>query len=192
MLLALGNAYSAVALPSDHEHHQHHRNSFINSNNYSSVVLKGENPSSGKNKRYRTKFSQEQKEKMHSFSEKLGWRMHKGDDGLVQEFCNDIGVPRGVFKVWMHNNKNTFKKRSSEVGINAPPQNEKINNGDDDDDDDGNDGNRGGGGGGVVGGGGFDSDINNPYNSTNGSNSDIHRNEDSCVNVHVPINGLSS
>ncbi|RDX65125.1 Zinc-finger homeodomain protein 11, partial [Mucuna pruriens] len=77
-----------------------------------------ENPS-GK-KRNRTKFSQEQKEKMQSFCEKLGWRMQKGDEGIVQEFCNEIGVSRGVFKVWMHNNKNTSRKRSLEPG-------EKIN-----------------------------------------------------------------
>jgi len=32
-----------------------------------------------------TKFSQEQKEKMHGFYEKLGWRMYKGDDG-----CSEI------------------------------------------------------------------------------------------------------
>jgi len=40
---------------------------------------------------------------MHGFSEKLGWRMQKGDNGLVQKFCNDIGVSKRVFKVWMHN-----------------------------------------------------------------------------------------
>ncbi|KAK7362300.1 hypothetical protein VNO77_04410 [Canavalia gladiata] len=161
MLLALGTAYSAPS------HEQHLKNL-----NFCSSV-KNENPS-GK-KRYRTKFSKEQKEKMYSFSEKLGWRMQKGDDGLVQEFCNDIGVSRGVFKVWMHNNKNTFRKRSEAENT---PQTEKING----DHDDGNAG---------VGGGGFDSDINNPYNP-NSSNNDIHMNEDTCVNVHVSLNGLSS
>ncbi|XP_061345828.1 zinc-finger homeodomain protein 11-like [Gastrolobium bilobum] len=167
MLLALGTAFTA---PSDEQHHR---------NLNSSSLVKPENPS-GK-KRYRTKFSKDQKEKMHSFSEKLGWRMQKGDDGLVQEFCNNIGVSKGVFKVWMHNNKNNFRKRSEDGNV---PQTEKIN-GDDDDDDGGNDGRSG------RGGGGFDSDINNPYN-TNSSNNDIHRNEDGCVDVHVSINGLSS
>ncbi|XP_014520206.1 zinc-finger homeodomain protein 2 [Vigna radiata var. radiata] len=77
---------------------------------------------SGK-KRFRTKFSQEQKEKMQNFSENLGWRMQKGDEGLVQDFCNEIGVSRGVFKVWMHNNKNSSRKRSLEpdekINVNA-------------------------------------------------------------------------
>lgn len=132
--------------------------------------------SSGK-KRYRTKFSKEQKEKMHGFSEKLGWRMNKGDDGLVQKFCNDIGVSRGVFKVWMHNNKNNFRKRS-DVGIaDDHPQAEKN----------GNDGV-------GVGVGGFHSDINNAYTakSSSSNNNEIHIDEENCVNVPVAFNGLSS
>lgn len=56
---------------------------------------------------------------MQRFSEKLGWRMQKGDEGLVQDFCNEIGVSRGVFKVWMHNNKNTRSKRSLEPDENT-------------------------------------------------------------------------
>ncbi|KAK4423739.1 Zinc-finger homeodomain protein 9 [Sesamum alatum] len=67
-------------------------------------------------KRFRTKFSQEQKEKMHSFSEKLGWKMQKSDDAAVREFCHEIGVPKGVLKVWMHNNKNTFGKKDTNGG----------------------------------------------------------------------------
>ncbi|KAL3511125.1 hypothetical protein ACH5RR_030526 [Cinchona calisaya] len=66
---------------------------------------------SGGRKRFRTKFSQEQKEKMHSFAEKIGWKMPKCDGHTVQNFCNEIGVTRGVLKVWMHNNKNTFGRR---------------------------------------------------------------------------------
>lgn len=62
-------------------------------------------------KRFRTKFSTEQKERMHAFSEKLGWKMQKKDDKDVEEFCNEIGVGKGVLKVWMHNNKHNFVKR---------------------------------------------------------------------------------
>ncbi|XP_027099598.1 zinc-finger homeodomain protein 11-like [Coffea arabica] len=73
-------------------------------------------------KRFRTKFSQEQKEKMHSFAEKMGWKMQKCDDNMVQNFCNEIGVARGVLKVWMHNNKNTVGRRdiSSTITITNP------------------------------------------------------------------------
>ncbi|KAJ8441342.1 hypothetical protein Cgig2_024854 [Carnegiea gigantea] len=67
-------------------------------------------------KRYRTKFSQEQKEKMQEFAERIGWRLRRGEERLVEEFCRSVGVERGVFKVWMHNNKNHFSsiKREKE------------------------------------------------------------------------------
>uniref|UniRef100_A0A0D6R164 ZF-HD dimerization-type domain-containing protein n=1 Tax=Araucaria cunninghamii TaxID=56994 RepID=A0A0D6R164_ARACU len=56
-------------------------------------------------KRFRTKFTNEQKEKMSAFAEKLGWRIQKHDEAAVQQFCMDVGVKRHVLKVWMHNNK---------------------------------------------------------------------------------------
>eukprot|EP01018_Ginkgo_biloba_P038554 Gb_07470 [translate_table: standard] len=62
----------------------------------------------GMKKRFRTKFSQDQKEKMYIFADKMGWRMQKQDEAVVQQFCNEIGVGKGVLKVWMHNNKHTL------------------------------------------------------------------------------------
>ncbi|KAL9365041.1 hypothetical protein Peur_042914 [Populus x canadensis] len=71
-------------------------------------------------KRGRTKFSQEQKEKMYLFAEKLGWRMPRGiNDRDVGEFCIEIGVDRNVFKVWMHNNRSRKEKVSDSYGINS-------------------------------------------------------------------------
>ncbi|EXB20251.1 hypothetical protein L484_001444 [Morus notabilis] len=64
-------------------------------------------------KRFRTKFSQEQKEKMCLFAEKLGWKMQRSEEKVVEEFCNEVGIRKGVLKVWMHNNKHTLGKRSS-------------------------------------------------------------------------------
>ncbi|KAI3467348.1 hypothetical protein Pfo_024011 [Paulownia fortunei] len=93
MLLAL-----STAVPGE-EHHQE------------PVTPTAENPVG--RKRSRTKFSQEQKEKMLSFSEKLGWKMHKSDEAAVEEFCHEVGVAKGVLKVWMHNNKNTFGKKET-------------------------------------------------------------------------------
>ncbi|BAT83372.1 hypothetical protein VIGAN_04051100 [Vigna angularis var. angularis] len=55
-------------------------------------------PSALTRKRFRTKFSQEQKEKMHKFAEKVGWKMQKRDEDLIHEFCNEIGVDRSVLK----------------------------------------------------------------------------------------------
>jgi len=62
-------------------------------------------------KRFRTKFSLEQKDKMLAFAEKLGWRIQKHDESLVQEFCSQTGLQRHVLKVWMHNNKHTLGKK---------------------------------------------------------------------------------
>ncbi|KAL5982349.1 hypothetical protein ACLOJK_016420 [Asimina triloba] len=62
-------------------------------------------------KRFRTKFTPEQKEKMREFAEKVGWRIQKHDEAAVQQFCNDACVQRHVLKVWMHNNKHTIGKK---------------------------------------------------------------------------------
>uniref|UniRef100_A0A0D3FW23 ZF-HD dimerization-type domain-containing protein n=1 Tax=Oryza barthii TaxID=65489 RepID=A0A0D3FW23_9ORYZ len=57
-------------------------------------------------KRFRTKFTPEQKERMREFAEKQGWRINRNDDGALDRFCVEIGVKRHVLKVWMHNHKN--------------------------------------------------------------------------------------
>ncbi|CAL9248180.1 unnamed protein product [Arabidopsis halleri] len=63
----------------------------------------------GSRKRFRTKFSSNQKEKMHEFAHRIGWKIQKRDEDEVRDFCREIGVDKGVLKVWMHNNKNSFK-----------------------------------------------------------------------------------
>ncbi|KAG0471612.1 hypothetical protein HPP92_016158 [Vanilla planifolia] len=77
----------------------------------------GPSSSSGK-KRFRTKFTQEQKDKMLAFAERVGWRIQKHDETEVQQFCNEASVKRHVFKVWMHNNKHTLGKKP---GSSPPP-----------------------------------------------------------------------
>ncbi|KAF7134998.1 hypothetical protein RHSIM_Rhsim08G0118200 [Rhododendron simsii] len=62
-------------------------------------------------KRYRTKFSQGQKERMQEFAERVGWKMQKQDDERVEQFCDEVGIKRQVFKVWMHNNKAAMKRK---------------------------------------------------------------------------------
>ncbi|PKU86829.1 ZF-HD homeobox protein [Dendrobium catenatum] len=54
---------------------------------------------------FQTKFSPEQKDRMLELSERLGWQLHKRDEELVEKYNNEIGIGKGVFKVWMHNNK---------------------------------------------------------------------------------------
>lgn len=68
-------------------------------------------PGAASKKRFRTKFTVEQKERMMELAEKLGWRIQKHDEEAVQQFCDETGVKRHVLKVWMHNNKHTIGKK---------------------------------------------------------------------------------
>ncbi|KAL2348524.1 hypothetical protein Fmac_002524 [Flemingia macrophylla] len=62
-------------------------------------------------KRFRTKFTQQQKDRMMEFADKIGWKIQKHNEQEVQQFCSQVGVKRQVFKVWMHNNKQTSSKK---------------------------------------------------------------------------------
>lgn len=66
-------------------------------------------PPAPSKKRFRTKFTPEQKERMLEFAHRVGWRVQKPDGGVVDAFCDQVGVPRRVLKVWMHNNKHLAK-----------------------------------------------------------------------------------
>ncbi|VFQ96930.1 unnamed protein product [Cuscuta campestris] len=79
--------------------------------------MPGSNPSG--RKRFRTKFTQDQKDKMAEFAEKVGWKIQKRDEDLINNFCSDIGVERVVFKVWMHNNKNISGKKDHPIAAAA-------------------------------------------------------------------------
>lgn len=65
--------------------------------------------SSKSSKRFRTKFTPEQKDRMMEFAEKIGWKIQRQFDDEVDRFCAEVGVKRQVFKVWMHNNKNATR-----------------------------------------------------------------------------------
>ncbi|THU60038.1 hypothetical protein C4D60_Mb07t08410 [Musa balbisiana] len=58
---------------------------------------------SGTRKRFRTKFTPEQKDKMLAFAERLGWRIQKHDEAAVQQFCEETCVKRHVLKFWFRN-----------------------------------------------------------------------------------------
>ncbi|KAF8779068.1 hypothetical protein HU200_003034 [Digitaria exilis] len=57
---------------------------------------------------HRTRFSSEQKQRMQALSERLGWRLPRLDEAVVEETCREIGVTKAVFKVWMYNNRHKF------------------------------------------------------------------------------------
>lgn len=73
--------------------------------------------SGGRRKRFRTKFTQNQKEKMLEFAEQIGWKIQRRDEDIIQEFCHEVGVDRKVLKVWMHNNKSTVGKSKSAINV---------------------------------------------------------------------------
>ncbi|WCJ35188.1 Zinc-finger homeodomain protein 6 [Euphorbia peplus] len=75
-------------------------------------------------KRFRTKFTQDQKERMMEFAEKIGWRINKIDEEEVDKFCADAGIRRQVFKVWMHNNKNVKKQQNPDQEHEQEPEQE--------------------------------------------------------------------
>ncbi|ESQ32612.1 hypothetical protein EUTSA_v10004599mg [Eutrema salsugineum] len=79
--------------------------------NFAANNLSTHHHTPGSRKRFRTKFSPIQKEKMHEFADRIGWKIQKRDEEEVRDFCREIGVDKGVLKVWMHNNKNTFNNR---------------------------------------------------------------------------------
>ncbi|KFK26902.1 hypothetical protein AALP_AA8G308300 [Arabis alpina] len=144
-----------------------------NNNNlaFSDLNFNNHNPPNnqiGSRKRFRTKFTQFQKEKMHEFADRVNWKMQKRDEDDVRQFCNQIGVDKSVLKVWMHNNKNTFNNRRdppfSVAGTTEIRKTESLpipNGG-------GHSVSSGGGGGG---GGGFDSDSGGAHGCVNGSSS---------------------
>ncbi|XP_019191141.1 PREDICTED: zinc-finger homeodomain protein 4 [Ipomoea nil] len=73
-------------------------------------------------KRFRTKFTQEQKDKMLSFAERVGWKIQKQEESVVQQFCQEVGIKRRVLKVWMHNNKHNLAKKTIQNPNPNPPQ----------------------------------------------------------------------
>lgn len=83
----------------------------LNMNNLFRATYAAGQQAAGSKKRFRTKFSQEQKEKMMEVAEKLGWKIQKHDEQEVQKLCSEVGIKRQVFKVWMHNNKQAMKKK---------------------------------------------------------------------------------
>jgi ZF-HD class homeobox domain-containing protein len=91
------------------QHHHHHATSAESDD--ARAGCSHSHPAAPARKRFRTKFTAEQKARMLGFAEEAGWRLQKLDDDVVQRFCQEVGVKRRVLKVWMHNNKHTLAAR---------------------------------------------------------------------------------
>jgi ZF-HD class homeobox domain-containing protein len=99
-------------------HHQHHATSAESDD--ARAGCSHSHPAAPARKRFRTKFTAEQKARMLGFAEEAGWRLQKLDDDVVQRFCQEVGVKRRVLKVWMHNNKHTLAARRGRSDQPAP------------------------------------------------------------------------
>ncbi|CAA7051907.1 unnamed protein product [Microthlaspi erraticum] len=97
--------------------------------NFAANNLSAHHLTPGSRKRFRTKFSQNQKEKMHEFADRIGWKIQKRDEDEVRDFCREIGVDKGVLKVWMHNNKNTFNNNRRDHQFSGDTTVQRIDNG---------------------------------------------------------------
>uniref|UniRef100_A0A5B6YXR6 Putative zinc-finger homeodomain protein 6 n=1 Tax=Davidia involucrata TaxID=16924 RepID=A0A5B6YXR6_DAVIN len=105
MMAFRGNSGGALAESSSEDLNMFHSNAAAAAQPTATVAF------SLSKKRFRTKFTQAQKDRMQEFAEKLGWKMQKQDEQEMQLFCTEVGVKRQAFKVWMHNNKQAMKKK---------------------------------------------------------------------------------
>ncbi|CAN4085395.1 unnamed protein product [Withania somnifera] len=109
------NFHRKITCGASYSNNSSHDNHEIIAADYESPVVSDR---SGK-KRYRTKFTADQKEKMLAFAEKLGWTLQRKDEeNETERFCREVGVSRKVFKVWMHNHKNNSSSVSSTITAN--------------------------------------------------------------------------
>nr|KJB47838.1 hypothetical protein B456_008G044700 [Gossypium raimondii] len=60
----------------------------------------------------RTRLTVEQKNKMMRFADKLGWRSQGHDDAEIRQFCEQVGITKRVFVVWLNNNRRRSRKGS--------------------------------------------------------------------------------
>ncbi|XP_066359325.1 zinc-finger homeodomain protein 3-like isoform X2 [Miscanthus floridulus] len=123
LVAALPPAPTRMVMPLSAMHHQqpqHHSSASAESDDaHAPGPAHAQQPPA--RKRFRTKFTAEQKARMLGFAEEAGWRLQKLDDAAVQRFCQEVGVKRRVLKVWMHNNKHTLA-RCGHDGLPGDPQ----------------------------------------------------------------------
>nr|ABY61027.1 zinc finger-homeodomain protein 1 [Acorus calamus var. americanus] len=120
--------------PLRYSHHQHHHHPQQMVMSYNMVGSESDEQDFHQRrfglvkKRFRTKFTPEQKEKMMSFAAKVGWKIQRQEESVVQQFCQEVGVKRKVLKVWMHNNKHNFaKKEDNNIDNNDNNNNSSMN-----------------------------------------------------------------
>ncbi|KAL5787291.1 hypothetical protein ACOSP7_004240 [Xanthoceras sorbifolium] len=63
----------------------------------------------------RAKLSAEQKNKMKTFADKLGWRPQKHDEEEIEKFCNEVGISQKIFKGCLNNNRRRLEPERCSV-----------------------------------------------------------------------------
>ncbi|GJN13550.1 hypothetical protein PR202_gb00266 [Eleusine coracana subsp. coracana] len=111
LVAALPPAPTRMVMPLTAMHHQHHAHAATSAESDHHQQMQHMQGQQAARKRFRTKFTAEQKARMLGFAEEAGWRLQKLEDDVVQRFCAEVGVKRRVLKVWMHNNKHTLARR---------------------------------------------------------------------------------
>ncbi|CAF1729702.1 hypothetical protein YC2023_115640 [Brassica napus] len=74
-------------------------------NNHKEANGRVDEEEEGRVKRFKTKFTAEQTERMRSYAEKLTWKVGPEDREETEGFCNEIGVNRNNFMTWINNHK---------------------------------------------------------------------------------------
>ncbi|KAJ7946592.1 Zinc-finger homeodomain protein [Quillaja saponaria] len=56
-------------------------------------------------KRKKTMFTDEQKTRLAAFATRLGWKYQRHEHQAIEDFCEELGIERRVFMVWLRNNR---------------------------------------------------------------------------------------
>ncbi|KAJ7968026.1 Zinc-finger homeodomain protein [Quillaja saponaria] len=66
---------------------------------------------------------QEQKERLLSFAQRLGWRYHYWAHEAIEQFCEEMGIERRGFMMWLGNNrKRQLDRRTAAPNANNDDQ----------------------------------------------------------------------
>ncbi|XVF45869.1 hypothetical protein PTKIN_Ptkin02bG0242100 [Pterospermum kingtungense] len=68
-------------------------------------VVVGEEKKTKKKRAKRTVLTTEHKNKLTEFAEKLGWKPQMHDGAEIQRFCEELGITKRVFTVWLNNHR---------------------------------------------------------------------------------------
>ncbi|KAJ7968021.1 Zinc-finger homeodomain protein [Quillaja saponaria] len=66
----------------------------------------------GRKRRKRASYTEDQRDELKAFADKLGWKPQSHDKEQVEKFCLEMGISRRVFMLWLYNNKNLANQKT--------------------------------------------------------------------------------